>query len=63
MMNKNSYCHAFRFDKPIKLATDNVVGYIPQAEYSPSPPPAADFFLLLDNTNFLLLDNTDLLLL
>ena len=59
MSERDSYCCGFRMDRPIRLATDNVVGAIPQAEYSPNPPPIADFFLLLDGTNFLLLDGTD----
>ena len=63
MKEKNPYSHAFRLDKPIRIANDNVVGHIPQAEYNPVPPPIADFFLLLDGTNFLLLDGTDFLLL
>lgn len=63
MKEKNTYCRGLRMDRIIRMATDNVVGHIPQAEYSPVPPPIADFFLLLDGTNFLLLDNTDFLLL
>jgi hypothetical protein len=62
MKEKNPYPHGFRLDKPIRMATDNVVGYIPQAEYSPVPPPIAHFFLLSDNTNFLLSDGSDFLL-
>lgn len=57
------YSHGFRLDKLIRMATDNVVGKVQQAEYNPVPPPVADFFLLLDGTNFLLLDGTDFLLL
>lgn len=63
MKEMSPYSHGFRLDKPIRMATDNVTSYIPEAEYSPVPPPIADFFLLLDGTNFLLLDGTDFLLL
>lgn len=63
MSERDPYCHGFKMDKPIRMATDNVVGYIPPAEYSPIAPPIADFFLLLDGTYFNLLDSTDFLLL
>ena len=59
---RDSYCHRFHLDKPIRMATDNVVGYISYPEYSPTPPPAADFFLLSDTTNLLLSDAEDFLL-
>jgi len=63
MSEKDSYCHGFKLDKPIRMATDNIFGARPNGNYSPNPPPIADFFLLLDGTNFLLLDGTDFLLL
>lgn len=62
MKEKDTYAHAFRLDKPIKLAVDNVVGHIPQAEYNPTPPPIASYFLLSDGTKFLLSDGTFFLL-
>jgi hypothetical protein len=63
MHEKDSYCHAFKFDKPYRLANDSIFTHIPTGEYNPVPPPIADFFLLLDGTNFLLLDGSDFLLL
>lgn len=63
MKEKSPYCHAFKLDQPIKMATDNIFSHIPSSEYNPVPPPIADFFLLLDGTHFLLLDNTNFLLL
>ena len=63
MSEKDSYCHALKFDKLIKMATDNIFSHIPTSEYNPVPPPIANFFLLLDGTNFMLLDGTPFLLL
>lgn len=63
MSEKDSYCHRFRFDRPIRLATDNVMGYPTQPEFNPVPPPIEGYFLLLDGTNFLLLDGENLTLL
>lgn len=63
MSERDSYCRGLRMDRPIRIATDNVSGFIPIAEYSPVAPPIADFFLLLDGTNFNLLDTSDFLLL
>lgn len=63
MYKKDDYCRGLKFDKLIRIASDNIVSHIPTGEYNPVPPPVADFFLLLDGTNFLLLDNTDFLLL
>jgi len=63
MKEPSPYCHGFKMDRLIKISTDNIMSHIPTGEYSPVPPPIADFFLLLDGTNFLLLDNTPFLLL
>jgi len=63
MDSRDPYCRGFKFDRPMRMATDNVAGHIPSGEYNPVPPPIADFFLLLDGTNFLLLDGSDFLLL
>lgn len=63
MSERDSYCHGFRMDKTIKFATDNILSNIPSGEYNPTPPPIANFFKLLDGTNFLLLDGTPFLLL
>jgi len=63
MAEKDSYCHGLRFDKPIRLATDNIMGIVTSPEYSPVPPPVTGYFLLLDGTNFLLLDGENLTLL
>jgi hypothetical protein len=63
MKEKDAYSRGFRLDRTIRITTDNVVGHISQAEYNPVPPPIADFFLLLDGTNFKLLDGTNFLLL
>ena len=63
MSEKDSYCRGFKFDRPMRIATDNVTGYIPPAEWSPIAPPINAFFKLLDTTNFLLLDGTDFMLL
>lgn len=63
-MKENSpYCHGFHFGKPIRIATDNVMGQVIQPERNPVPPPVEGFFLLLDGTNFLLLDGENLTLL
>jgi hypothetical protein len=59
----DSYCHGLRFDKPIRLATDNVSGQVIQPEYNPVPPPSPGFFLLLNGGNFLLLNGQNLTLL
>lgn len=61
-MKDESASHAFRLDKPIRLANDNLFGHIPTGEYSPNPPHVANFFLLSDGTNFLLSDGSDFLL-
>lgn len=61
--NRDSYPHGLRFDKPIRLATDNISGQVIQPEYNPVPPPTLGFFLLLNNTNFQLLDEENLTLL
>ena len=63
MLEKHAYCHGFKLDKPIRLATDNVSGQVKSPEYNPVIPPVEGYFLLLDGTNFLLLDGTNLLLL
>lgn len=62
MKEKDPYCRGLRFDRPIKIATNNVFGHIPSGEYNPVPPPIASFFLLSDGTHFLLSDGTDFLL-
>jgi hypothetical protein len=62
-MERDSYCHAFRMDKPIRIATDNVMGQVHNPEFSPVPPIVEGYFLLLDGTNFLLLDGENLTLL
>jgi len=62
MKEDSPYSHAFRLDKPIRIANDNIFGHIPAGEYSPTPPPIASFFLLSDGTNFLLSDGMDFLL-
>ncbi len=62
-MSENApYSHGLRLDKPIRVANDNIFGHIPQAEYSPNPPPIASFFLLSDGTDFLLSDGSFFLL-
>jgi len=63
MTMKDTYCHGLRFDRPIRLSTDNVSGQIKSPEYNPVIPPVLGYFLLLDNTHFLLLDGEDLTLL
>lgn len=63
MKEKSAYCHGFRMDKPIRIATDNLMGFIQEPEYNPVIPPVLGYFLLLDNTNFLLLDGENLTLL
>lgn len=63
MSEKDSYSHSLSLDKPIRFATDNIAGFIPDSIFNPVPPPIADFFLLLDGSNFLLLDGSDFLLL
>lgn len=62
MSERNSYCHGLRFDQLINIATDNVSGYIPAAEFAPHGPPLADFFLLSDGTDFQISDGTNFLL-
>ena len=62
-MDKDTYCRGLKFDRLVRLATDNVAAHIPLGEYNPVTPPIADEFLLLDGTNFLLLDGTFFLLL
>ena len=63
MKEMSPYCHGLKFDRPIRIATDNVVGFITEPEYNPIPPPPEGYFLLLDGTNFLLLDGENLSLL
>lgn len=62
MAEINSYSHNLTFDKPYRLATDNVSARNPSPEYNPVIPPVLGYFLLTDNTNFLLTDGTELLL-
>lgn len=59
----DTYCHGLKFDKWVRIATDNVSGQVIQPERNPVPPPVLGFFLLLDGTNFLLLDGQNLTLL
>lgn len=63
MSEKDSYCHGFKSDKWIRIATDNVTGQVKNPEFSPGPPPVEGDFLLLDGTNFLLLDGDNFSLL
>lgn len=63
MKERDSYCHGFKFDKPIRIATDNIMGNVINPEFNPVPPPVLGYFLLLDGTNFLLLDGENLTLL
>lgn len=63
MRDPNSYCHGFKMDKPVRIATDNVAGHVIAPEYNPVVPPIEGYFLLLDGTNFLLLDGENLTLL
>jgi hypothetical protein len=60
---RDSYCHGFRLDKPIRIAVDNIFGKVnpTDAFYIPIPPPESDF-LLSDGTNLLLSDATNFLL-
>lgn len=63
MSKRDSYCHGFKLDRPVRIATDNVMGQVRSPEYNPVPPPIEGYFLLLDGTNFLLLDGENLTLL
>jgi len=60
---RESYPHGFKLDKPLRIATDNIMGQVIQPEYNPVPPPILGFFLLLDSSFFLLLDGERLTLL
>lgn len=60
MAEFNAYCHNLRFDRPFRLATDNISAKNPSPEYNPVIPPTLGYFLLTDNTNFLLTDGTNL---
>lgn len=62
MSERDAYCHGLRFDKTIRIATDNISGTITNPEYQPNPPPVEGYFLLSDGSNFLLSDGTNLVL-
>ena len=62
-MSANDYnCHNLKINKQFNFSIDSVFKNNSQAEYSPIPPPIADFFLLSDGSNMLLSDGSDFLL-